>query len=67
MLSAWAIIPGAGSDGLAEVEILYPNSAALGTILTTEMTRSTYYVGCGAWFETTNKPYPALLLKVLPG
>jgi len=63
----WAIIPGAGSDGLAEVEILYPNSAALGTILTTEMTRSTYYVGCGTSFETTNKPYPALLLKVLPG
>ena len=63
----WAVIPGAGSDGLAEVEILYPNSAALGTILTTEMTRSTYYVGCGTSFETTNKPYPALLLKVLPG
>lgn len=64
---AWAVIPGAGSDGLAEVEVLYPNSAALGTILTTEMTRSTYYVGCGTSFETTNKPYPALLLKVLPG
>jgi hypothetical protein len=64
---AWAVIPGAGSDGLAEVEILYPNSAALGTILTTEMERSTYYVGCGTSYEKSNKPYPALLLKVLPG
>jgi hypothetical protein len=63
----WAIIPGAGSDGLAEVEVLYPNSAALGTILAMEMMRSTYYVGCGTSFETTNKPYPAVLLKVLPG
>jgi hypothetical protein len=64
---AWAVIPGAGSDGLAEVEILYPTSAALGTILTTEMTRNTYYVGCGTTPEKTNKAFPALLLKVLPG
>jgi hypothetical protein len=64
---AWAVIPGAGSDGLAEVDVLYPNSAALGTILSAEMERNTYYVGCGTSFETTNKPYPAILLKVLPG
>jgi hypothetical protein len=61
------VIPGAGSDGLAEVEVLFPNSAALGTILTTEMERSAYYVGCGTSYETTNMPYPAVLLKVLPG
>jgi hypothetical protein len=64
---AWAVIPGAGSDGLAEVEVLLPESAALGTVLTTEMERSTYYVGCGTSPETTNKPYPAVLLTVLPG
>jgi hypothetical protein len=31
------------------------------------MTRSACNVGCGSLFETTKKPYPALLVKVLPG
>jgi hypothetical protein len=63
----WAVIPGAGSDGQAEIEVLMPNSAALGTVLTTEMARNAYYVGCGTSLTTTDKAYPALLLKVLPG
>jgi len=64
---SWAVIPGAGSDGLAEVELLLPESAALGTAITTEMERSTYYVGCATAPEKSDKAYPALLLTVLPG
>jgi hypothetical protein len=64
---SWAVIPGAGSDGLAEVELLVPESAALGTVITMEMERNTYYVGCATAPEKSDKAYPALLLTVLPG
>jgi hypothetical protein len=66
-IPAWAVIEGAGSDGLAEAEVLFPESAALGTILTTETERNTYYVGCATAPEKSDKIYPALLLTVLPG
>ena len=39
-----------------------PKSAALGTVLTTEMQRNAYYVGCATAPEMSNKTYPALLL-----
>jgi hypothetical protein len=64
---AWAVIPGAGSDGLAEAESLLPESAALGVVLAMEMERSAYYVGCHTAPEKSNTPYPAILLTVLPG
>jgi hypothetical protein len=64
---AWAVISGAGSDGLAEAEALLPESAALGTVLTTEMERSAYYVGCATAPAKSDKVFPALLLQVLPG
>jgi hypothetical protein len=66
-IPAWAVISGAGSDGLAEVESLLPESAALGTVLAMEMERNAYYVGCHTAPEKSNKGYPALLLQVLPG
>lgn len=64
----WARYPGAGSEGLAEMEVLFPGTAAAGGILTVEVTRPAYYVGCGTAPAPTDtdKPFPAILLKVLP-
>ena len=65
----WARYPGNGPDGLGGMEVLFAGTAATGGILTVEMTRPAYYVGCGTAPapEDTDKPYPAILLKVLQG
>jgi hypothetical protein len=63
----WAVIPGAGSDGLGEVESLLPEAVAAGNVLVMEMTRGAYYVGCHTAPEAANTPYPGALVRTMPG
>jgi hypothetical protein len=63
----WARYPGATVGGLGEMEILFPGTAAAGDILTVEVTRPAYYVGCGTGPTDTDTAFPAILLNVLKG
>jgi len=63
---AWAVIPGAGSDGLGEAAGLSPEAAAAGNTLTTKMTRNAYYIGCHTSPQEANRPYAGALIKVMP-
>ncbi len=62
-IPAWAI---EGANG-TELRALYPEDAALGKTMWWVATYNLYYVLCGTAPEETNKPYPAILLKVLQG
>ena len=68
----WMRIPGTGFDrygvgeeGLGEALSLVPDEGRVDTTGTTVMTRNLYVVVCNTHPDEGQKPYPAILLKVL--
>jgi len=55
-----------GANG-TEIKALYPEAAAVGTTMWFVATYNQYLVMCNTAPEETNKPFPAILLKVLQG
>jgi hypothetical protein len=64
-IPAWVNLP--DGVGAQAVQVLYPETAALGQTLSLMMMRNAYYVGCHTAPETTDRAFPATLILVMKG
>jgi hypothetical protein len=64
-IPAWVKLP--DGVGTQAIQILYPETAALGQTLSLMMLRNAYYVGCHTAPETTDRAFPATLILVMKG